>query len=222
LVIETLIKSFAQAAHFDWKAVPVRFPDYENEIVTQGITDDQLARQQKESARSGQKEVYRVFDSARPAFEDVSQGVGGPAATFREFVTRLQVTGGAFWSFGQELYGAAASRPDEDMIRKFIDDCPPFRALLLAICIAQYERCIRLPHSGLSLKAGRFDLFMSVYLPYCDQFVSDDARQRRCLAEVASLSDLKVEILSYEDFRNRLLVWSISLLTESRDRQTIW
>jgi len=208
LVLEALVKSFSGGTLFDWRAVDVRLREYEEEIARQEIVDDELAKEQRDHARASQSEFVEVFGRPRPIFEDLFRGGAETRpATFPDLVHRLQVKGGAFWSFGKELYrGVAKSRPNEETIRKFFDECPPFRCIVLAICLAEYERCIREPNSGPSLRAGRADLFMSVYLPYCDQFITDDPAQQRCLAEIASMGNVDVAVRSYGDFRNCLLV----------------
>jgi hypothetical protein len=105
-----------------------------------------------------------------------------------------------------ELYERPASRrPDEETIRRLVDSCPPFHALLVALCVAQYDRCIR-ELRQIEPFAGRNDLFMSAYLPYCDEFVSDDREQQRCLREVASLARLSVRVSWFREFRDRLSV----------------
>lgn len=61
---------------------------------------------------------------------------------------------------------------------------------------------------GRSSQAGRNDLFMAVYLPYCDKFVTAEKLRERekCLREVVAVADLETEILSYDDFCNSFLV----------------
>jgi hypothetical protein len=41
---------------------------------------------------------------------------------------------------------------------------------------------------------------MSIYLPYCDKFVTTDEEQRKCLREIAHLATVETEIMSYDDF----------------------
>jgi hypothetical protein len=208
LVLEALLKRFSEATVFDWKTVDVRFREYEEEIARQEIVDDELAKEQRDHARASQDEFVEIFGRPRPAFEDLFRGGAETRpATFPDLVHRLQVRGGAFWSFGIELCGGVTkNQPDEETIRKLLDECPPFRCIMLAICLAQYERCIREPNSGPWLRAGRSDLFMSVYLPYCDQFITEDPAQQRCLAEIASMGKVDVAVRSYGDFRTCLLV----------------
>jgi hypothetical protein len=49
---------------------------------------------------------------------------------------------------------------------------------------------------------------MTVYLPYCDKFVTaeENGEQERCLREVVAVAGLETEILSYDDFCNSFLV----------------
>jgi hypothetical protein len=46
---------------------------------------------------------------------------------------------------------------------------------------------------------------MSVYLPYCRVFVTNDHDQEASLREMAAVANLDKEILSYDNFRGRLL-----------------
>jgi len=43
-------------------------------------------------------------------------------------------------------------------------------------------------------------------LPYCDWFVTNDSGQEKCLREVAAVTGLETEVLSYDDFCDRFLV----------------
>lgn len=115
--------------------------------------------------------------------------------------------GGAFWAIGADLYErATGKKADEATIRKFVDACPPFNALLLAICMAEFEYTIRDLRTGTSFRAGRMDLYSAVYLPYyCDQFVTADERQHNALKEIVAVGGLDTAILLYSNFRERLL-----------------
>jgi hypothetical protein len=86
-----------------------------------------------------------VFTDARPHFEELfGTGKESRPSSVADLVGWLQGARGAFWNFGQGLYERVAKRkPDEDTIRRFIAECPPFHALLLATCVAQYDRAIR-------------------------------------------------------------------------------
>jgi len=75
--------------------------------------------------------------------------------------------------------------PDDAVLKTFLDLCPPMRAIVYAFELTHYDRSLR-KEKALSYKAGRNDQMMAVYLPYCDQFLTDDKQQHRCLTEVAS------------------------------------
>jgi hypothetical protein len=51
---------------------------------------------------------------------------------------------------------------------------------------------------------------MSVYLPYCDEFISDDRDQQNCLREVASLAKLAVKVRWFKELRGSFEVGQLS------------
>ena len=109
------------------------------------------------------------------------------------------------WAYGDLLYGKVAKKSyDETTIRAFYGDCPPFRALAVGLCAAQYERCVRDLRCGESLRAGRVDTFMATYLPCCDHFVTNDRKQLALLRAAASEANITVSVWSYSEFRNTL------------------
>ena len=71
-----------------------------------------------------------------------------------------------------------------------------------------YNFSVRDPNFGEKFSAGANDQFMSVYLPYCHKFVTAETNgeQEKCLREIVFLASLQTEILSYDDFRNSLMV----------------
>jgi len=213
LIGESILE-FDKRISFDWRCVPLRLPEYEREVALQKLLDNELSTAQREHAAQARAEFEAVFCDARPHFEEIFRaGTESRPSSVAELVSRLQVDGGAFWSFGMGLYERPAKRrPDEETMRRFVESCPPFQALLLALCVAQYDRSIR-EIQELELLAGRDDLFMSVYLPYCDEFVSDDRGQRRCLREVASLAKLPVRVCWFREFRDSFSVNLFSRVT---------
>lgn len=207
-IIRQIVERFEQPTPFDWATVNVRFLEAENEIARQENFSDELAEQEREEARALDREFRGVYDNAKPAFDKLFAGGRSKAPTsVSELVARLQVEGGAFWILAGNLYARAAkSAPDERTIRRFVGECPPFNALMIALCAAQYDRCIRPQNEGPSLRSGRNDTFMSVCLPYCEQFVTNDTRQLRCFEEVISICKLRVVARSYEEFRGGFLL----------------
>jgi hypothetical protein len=88
-------------------------------------------------------------------------------------------------------------------MRRFIAECDPFRALMIAFFAAQYDLCHRKEGVGRSFRTGWNDTLMAICLPYCQQFVTNDDGQLACYREVASIAGLDVAIHSYKDFRSR-------------------
>jgi len=207
-IFTLMVRSFQAQQDFDWRLVDVSAPEFAREIAFREISNAELAKEQKEHARRTQKEFAALFDGVRPVFERLFlSGTEARPADFPDLVRRLQVDGGAFWSLAIGLYARAANHtPDEQTIRRFVAASPPAHALLLALFLAQYERSVRAPEGGPSLRAGRADLFMSAYLPYCDYFVTTDERQLRCLKGITTIAGLSTVVLSYEDFVNGLNV----------------
>ena len=197
---------------FDWKSVNVRALDYETGIGDRTlIGDEELSAEQRRDQFAQAKEYDRIFSRPRAEIEKVFAAHGeAPPITFSQAIARLQASEGALmWGIGKRLYDrAAGTDASESTIRDFIDRCPPFRALLYAMLVSWYDRGVRDRHTGEKLTAGRNDLFMAVYLPYCDQFVTAEVRreQEKCLRAVASAANLETKVLSYDDFCDSFLV----------------
>jgi len=202
VILTLMARSFDSRRDFDWRRVNVQSPEYAREVALRKISNDEMAGKQKEHARATQREFAAVFNDARPVFERLFlSGTTNRPADFAELVRRLRVEGGAFWNLAVGLYARAiGNTPDEKTVRQFVTACPPFNALVLAFLLAEYERCIRDPGGGPSLRAGRADLFMSVYLPYCDYFVTADERQFRCLNEITAIMGLGTVALGFDGF----------------------
>ena len=83
-------------------------------------------------------------------------------------------------------------------IRRFVRECPPFRALLAAIVVAQYERSIS--EEVKPRLASRNDLFMAGCLPYCHEFLSNDHAQQTALREVVAIAELETSVRWYREF----------------------
>jgi len=202
-IIEELISRFETNGAVNWETVSLRLPAFEREVALREVVDDEVSAQERAHAASVKATFEAVFTDARPHFEALFRsGRESRPSSIADLVGRLQGPGGAFWNFGQALYERVAKRrPDEDTIRRFVAECPPFHALLLAICVAQYDLAIR-EEDGSKPSSHRNDLFMAVYLPYCDEFVSDDRGQQTRLREVVSLCKLSTRVRWYREFRD--------------------
>jgi hypothetical protein len=200
-ITEELISRYETNGAVNWESISPRLPAYEREVALREVVDDEVSAQERAHAASVKAAFEAVFTDARPHFEALFRsGRESRPSSVADLVSRLQGPGGAFWNFGQGLYERVAKRcPDEDTIRRFVVGCPPFHALLLAICVAQYDLAIR-EEDGTRPSSHRNDLFMAVYLPYCDEFVSDDRGQQIRLREVVSLCKLTTRVRWYREF----------------------
>ena len=217
-ILRFLIVAHAQApADFRWLAVDVRSPELNHEISTgQFIGDNELSKRQWQEQKASLDGWRDMWSGLRPKLDSafMAEGKLRPKTfeeAYNEYGPRLLP------SIGKLLYdgGLRADaklreeviEPDTDIeiVKHFIDNCPPFRALLCASLMSWYQHSAR-DEDGDRFKAGRNDLFMALYLPYCDTFVTSEkyAEQERCLRKIASILGLRTEILSYDAFISRL------------------
>ena len=94
--------------------------------------------------------------------------------------------------------------PTEAEVREFIEACLPFRAACYALVMAWYTGSLRTPDG--TARAGRNDLLMAPYLPYCDQFVTADWAQANELREIAVDARIPCEVVLFKDFERRFSV----------------
>lgn len=211
--LKLLIRAhFQDPTDFDWKKVNVRAWQYEQEIGRRlFVWDEALSAEQRARQIQDQKEYKQMFSGLQPILARVFLDYGEPLPLkFQEVIIRLRESNSTLlWNMGKLLYDRAASTDaSEATIKEFIDVCPPFRALLYGMLVSWYDLAVRDRHAGEKFQAGRNDVFMSVYLPYCDQFVTAEEKgeQEKCLREIASLTGLETKVLSYDDFCDSFLV----------------
>lgn len=196
---------------FDWRRVNVSSQD-----CTRGLTDrelvenDQLASQQRQHLNDAKKEFEGVWSKLRPKLEEVIDRHSEAAPTrFQDVLPMVESKGGLVGGLGQGLYSRVASgNASQETIRDFIERCPPFRAVVYAFLLAWFDRSFGDRHKREKYRSGRVDLFMSIYLPYCDRFVSAEVNgeQEKCLCEIAGAAKLSTRVCSYDDFCNGLLI----------------
>ena len=158
-----------------------------------------------------------MFSDIRPRIEAVFAEHGEALPTsFRGVLSRIRAfspeSGGdskLMLGIGKLLYDRAADADvTEQAIEQFISICPPFRALLYEVLMSWFDLAVRHRHAGERFAAGRNDLFMSVYLPYCDHFVTAEVQgeQEKCLREIAVLAEIDCRVIAYDDFCAGFLV----------------
>ena len=202
----------ADPANFQWRTVDVRWGELAHEILSGDTTDDALATLQcseQHAALDKDKTMWRTLRAKLdPIFEtrDISRPITFEEAFENGSPALFPAMGKALYDaglcFDAELNGErrAFDTPLET-VQHFIDNCPPFRAVLLAMLVSWYNIALRDPNTGDKLAAGRNDLYMAVYLPLCDIFVTRDAGQAKCLRELRKhIGAPAGEVMLFEEF----------------------
>lgn len=205
-ILTELVRNHRKFGSSRWDSLDLRFAECEDGIARRDFSDRD-SEDERKSAVETDAEFSGVFENARPAFEKAfADGTDRPANA-DSLLAHLNGVGGVYWSMAANLYHRAVGvLPTEELVRAFMDDCPPFKALMLGLVHAQFELAgIREKPAKRKKRVGRNDLFCSIYLPYCDLYVTDDEEQRRCLTEIALTAKLPVGILSFADFSDRLM-----------------
>jgi len=194
----------ADSKNFEWPNVNVRFRELEQEVVSRkniNLVSDKT----RQSHRQLDRDYRQIFSTAKKPFEALFEGGDGNRPSLPELFHILLGEGGAYVSTGANwMERETNTHPSESEAKDFIERCPPFKALLAALCVSQYERCIREKRLESLGRPGRLDIFSSVYLVYCQVFVTNDAGQYKALKAVAQLIALEMEILKYDEFKATL------------------
>lgn len=149
-ITRKMVESFEANPSFNWWTVDLRFIEAENEIAQPENLTDELAEAEREEARSYNRAFTKVYDDAKPAFDRLfASNTGKIPENPRELISRLQTAGGSFWTLAANLYARVGRNPpDEATTRRFVATCDPFRALVIAFHVAQYDRCVRPQNAG--------------------------------------------------------------------------
>jgi hypothetical protein len=204
-IIEELAKDhFRYPSIFDWRNIPLRSRAIEKELASGGFLGKQdTAEAMRDDAKSSDDEFKALFKEAR---DNVGLSPSARELSLDQVVDILTSDGGALWKTGIGFYSRATGKElTETEIKEFIETCPPFHAMLLSIGVAQYHGSVRDLKASAQYGAGRLDLFASTYLPYCDQFITEDKRQLNALSAVASKANLETRVRPYAEFREHWL-----------------
>lgn len=204
-----LALAFEANVRFDWTRVDVRSSEYLGFIYGEELADIAgLSAEQLKSANESAEQFEQVFLDPRPIFQKLQEArrESWPksAAELTEMLKRGRPQG-AYWNIAKGLFTRATGRPiTDERIEVFVRECPPFRALLAALMVAQFDRAVAVNQPRRF--AGRNDLFMAVYLPYCDEFISNDRPQQIVLREVAAIAEMDVRVRWYREFTGQFVV----------------
>lgn len=206
VILRKMVASFEGGARFDWTSVGVGLPEAAENISRAEDFTDELSRQVREKRARYNRLFREVYSEAKPHFETVFfSGSGEAPRSPAELIARVPET---FWKTSANVYARCGAKcANEATARRFIKECDPFRALMMAFFAAAFDRCARPPGTG-SFRSGWGDTLMAVCLAYCDQFVTNDSRMGGQLAfyrQVAALAALRpLTVRSYDEFRAAL------------------
>jgi hypothetical protein len=214
-ITKRLAVAFESGHTFDWMRVDVRSSMYAHFIFDKDMRDvfkentdyETVSSEQRVSAAETADQFEQVFLGPRPEFQTIREAGrhGEWPKSAAELALGLQEPGGAYWKYAAGLYKKATGvAVDEEKIRRFVAECPPLRALLAAIVVAQYDRAIC--DVVKTRRAGKNDVFMATYLPYCDEFISNDHPQQIVLRQVVSIAELQTSVTWYKEFSARFSI----------------
>lgn len=188
---------------YDWNRVHVRTKEYEQTVSSRTLPEDLF-----DETRKLQFHLCRQFEqgwaSLRPKLDSIiRRDPKQRLNSFEEAAGASTKPGGVLWGFGIGLFQHAIeghpSELTEEQIKAFIDACPPFRAICYSFVKAWFNFALSPTHDR-TPKAGRNDLMMSAYLPYCDRFLTADYAQCKDLEDIARAAALQCGVVSLEEF----------------------
>jgi hypothetical protein len=211
-LIRTLILAhYENPWMYDWGQHDVSAPPYHDELRKRElVSNNQISAEVREDNRARQKRFRTNLTSLRPSYDKVfaERGVPRPL-TYSESLRDMQSRPQRFDTSQAMLYydRAAGTKLSRYRAAEFVSVCDPFRAYLHAYHMGRYDLALRDQHHGERFQSGRNDLHMAVYLPYCDEFVTDEkhGEQARCLREVVAETGLRTNILTFDEFYEGLL-----------------
>lgn len=189
--------TIGEAQHGIWAAL--------NDPSKLGEEERQEVFRWKSKLEDGFAESHRV---ARPEFQKLlEEGVDGRPRTVSELIRHYanseDFVRGVVCDLYREITGCELEAGE---LKNFFADLPQWPLYLLSWVHAIFNRAIKQQNFGVRKNPGIVDLWCSIYLPSCDLFITHDANQRRALRLLNVLNSRRTRILSYQLFRQRLLV----------------
>lgn len=207
ILTRLVVAHAADAAQFRWPAVDVRARAYEWGLAARAHTEE-LCQEQLTQQREVQDGYEEWFRPIRAELEKAraTNSADWPD-TFEQFLPHLRNEDqGLLWRLGSAFYERVGGRDlNLSETRRFMDECPPFRVAIYGICLSLYDRCVRPLITRQTYGAGRNDILMCTYLPYCNYFATADAAQRRALSAATRAAGVPCEVLAFSDFSTSMV-----------------
>jgi len=192
--------AFDGGRSLDFRRIDVGSKDYERFIRQSDVSEyEDIFGDQRRAAERVNAQFEKLFFSPRLGIQKLFADSEVPrVVSAAELLKSYQIAGGFYWTTAIGLHERASGRKvDEQTIGKLVESNAPFRALMAAIVVSLYHRCVLEEPPTL---AGRSDVFMAVYLPFCDEFISNDHAQQTALREIVTLAGLPTKIRWYKEF----------------------
>jgi hypothetical protein len=111
-------------------------------------------------------------------------------------------------SIGPMYEAATGETLDTEGLSELLQTCPSWYVWWASWIYSMWRRAIQQTKYGKAWNPGSIDVWSSVYLPFCDVFITHDTNQRRAFRVANAFNNprTKPKIRSYSDFRNRLIV----------------
>lgn len=202
-ILQLMISSHDKSpTQFDWTMVDVRMPPSREDMIARrdwrDCLDDTACADQLIEQRQMERCFKQLLKSVRPPLDAIP--TEERPGSFGEFLATDEADGQFRWKIGRGIYRrVSGKRLTEPEITDFVMRCPPFRALCLGQAMGFYHWSLR-GQRGRKDPAGRNDLMMAGYLPYCGFFVTKDCFQREALREVADRAEIACQGLSFDEF----------------------
>ena len=201
-ILQQLISEhFKNPLLFDWTKTEMRARVYERAIIERDFIDELCVQQRKEQFEL-EKRFEKMWTELRPKLDQIlAQEPSKRPTSYRDAVGIATAEGGILWGIGTELYRyVTGSTLTEVEIKRFMEVCPPFRVACYALVLSWYVGALKLRLPEENSPAGRNDLMMAVYLPYCDRFIADESSQGTSLREIAAEASINCDVLTFEQF----------------------
>lgn len=162
-----------------------------------------LAREYNTEQEARFREMHeRIREDLEPAFRTGLERPRNLRALVRIYHQSNDLLYGVVNSIFERAVGRALPRGE---LRPLLASLPHWHMFLLSYACAIFQRAIREEGFGHGNNPGNMDLWSATYLPSCDYFVTNDARQRRALNVINKYSARPARILSYRQWRDELL-----------------
>jgi hypothetical protein len=191
---------------FNWRKVPVRARDYERAIVDRDFPEE-LCAEQRRAQLQVEQEYTEYWERLRPKLAPIlDRDPGSRPKSYRQAVEIARsAKPNLIAGIGKGLYSHATGINLADAeIEIFLEACPPVRAACYGLCGSWYD--VSLAPAVFKKLAGRNDQMMAAYLPYCDQFVTEDKKQLERLHEISVEAKLGCVVSSYSAFWTGFMV----------------